>query len=144
MANHQQLREISKARLRTAEILLDNFDFDGAVYIMGYALECALKAVICKNLNLLNYPDKGSKDIENIFKTHKFDILLILSGMENDFSLKSPKKRYENWSELTKWTTDIRYEPVGTRTATEAKRMYNALVEKPHGVITWIKRHRKW
>ena len=127
MANHQQLREISKARLRTAEILLDNFDFDGAVYIMGYALECALKAVICKNLNLLNYPDKGSKDIENIFKTHKFDILLILSGMENDFSLKSPKKRYENWSELTKWTTDIRYEPVGTRTATKVDPFVNTV-----------------
>ena len=145
MANHQELRDISKARLRTAKILLDNSDFDGAIYMMGYVLECALKAIICKRLNLPSYPDKGgSKDIENIFKTHKFDILLTLSGMENDFSLKSPKRRYENWSELTKWSTDIRYEPVGTRTRAEAERMYNALVGKPHGIITWIKRHRKW
>ena len=146
MANYRELKEIAKSRLRASKILLDHKDFDGAVYIMGYALECCLKAIICKRLNLAQYPDKsGSRDKDNIFKTHKFDILLTLCGLENDFSLSSaPPRRSGNWSEVTKWNTELRYEPIGSRNEAEAKRMYEALVESPDGIITWITKHRKW
>jgi HEPN domain-containing protein len=146
MANGKELKQISISRLKAAKILIENKDYDGAVYIMGYALECALKSAICKLLNLSSYPDKGgSRDIENIFKTHRFDVLLILSGMSNDFNLNTAPRRYENWSELTKkWSTEIRYEPIGSRTETEASRMYLALLEKEHGIITWINKEKKW
>ena len=145
MANYRELKGIAKSRLKAAKILLEYSDYDGAVYMMGYALECCLKAIICKRLNLSQYPDKsGSKDKDNIFKTHKFDILLTLSGLENDFSLNATPGRYENWSELTRWSTEIRYEPIGTQKEADAKRMYEALTEAPEGIITWVTKHRKW
>lgn len=145
MANCKELREIAKSRLKASEILMKHNDYDGAAYIMGYALECGLKAVICKRLNLSQYPDKnGNKDKESIFKTHNLDILLTLSGLENDFSLTSPARRSENWSDATKWTTDLRYAPIGTRKKLDVQRMHQALTELPDGVLTWITKHRKW
>ncbi len=150
MANHKELKKISKSRMRASEILIKHKDYDGAYYLMGYALERALKAIICKRLNLSQYPDKyrgdkgDSQEKVNIFKTHNFDILLTLSGLESDFTLIAPERRAENWSECTKWNTQIRYEPVGTRSEADAKRMYEALIEKPEGIITWIKKHNKW
>lgn len=146
MANHKELKAIAKSRLRASRILLAHMDFDGAVYMMGYALECCLKAIICKRLNLAQYPDKNvSTDKNNIFKTHKFDILLTLSGLENDFSLSTaPPRRSENWSLVTRWKPEIRYEPIGSRSEEDTKRMYEALVEDPDGIITWINKRRKW
>ena len=145
MATSKQLKLISKSRLKSAKYLMDCGDFDGAFYLMGYSFECALKAVICKRLNFVNYPDKsGDGEKVNIFKTHKFDILLALSGMEQDFSLLSPQRRAENWGILTKWNPDIRYEPIGTRGKSETERMYIALTEKPDGILTWITKHKKW
>ena len=146
MATSKELKAISKSRLKSAKKLMDCNDFDGAVYLMGYSFECALKAVICKRLNFMNYPDKsGDGDKVNIFKTHKFDILLALSGMEQDFNLKlSPQRRAENWGTLTKWNPEIRYEPIGTHTQPEADRMYTALTEDPEGILTWITKHKKW
>lgn len=145
MATHKELREIAKSRLKASRILLNSLDYDGAVYIMGYALECCLKSVICKKLNLAQYPDKSdSKDMANIFKTHKFDILLTLSGLANDFGATSPSRRWENWSEMTKWSTDLRYSPIGTHNEAKARRMYEALTENTDGILTWITKHRKW
>lgn len=146
MATSKELKAISKSRLKSAKTLMASGDYDGAVYLMGYCFECALKAVICKRLNFINYPDKsGDGEKVNIFKTHKFDILLALSGMEQDFNLNlSPSRRVENWSTLTKWNTEIRYEPIGTHTKPEAERMHTALTEKPEGILTWISKYKKW
>ena len=147
MANHKQLREISKSRLRTSKILIDHQDYDGAFYMMGYVLECALKSVICKRLNLANYPDKdSSEDKRSIFRTHKFDILLTLSGIEKDFSLSTlvPARRSENWSIATKWRPETRYEPIGSHNQIEVVRVYEALTENPEGILNWISKKKKW
>ena len=145
MATSKELKLISKSRLKSAKVLMNSEDYDGAFYLMGYSFECALKSVICKRLNFLNYPDKsGDGEKINIFKTHKFDILLALSGMEQDFSLISPQRRAENWGILAKWNSETRYEPIGTRTQVETERMYTALIEEPDGILTWINKHKKW
>jgi HEPN domain-containing protein len=145
MANHKQLREIAQSRLKAGKTLLDDGDYDGAVYMMGYAIECALKAVICKRLNLASYPDQGvGGEIATFFKTHKFDILLTLSGLEKEFTLAAPQRRSENWSESTKWHPDMRYAPVGSKTKIEAERMHIALSERSDGILSWISKHRKW
>ncbi len=68
MANRKEFKSISLARLKTAKLLIDAKDWDGASYIMGYVLECGLKAVICKTLNLISYPEfTKKKDVDNYF-----------------------------------------------------------------------------
>jgi hypothetical protein len=37
-------QHLARARVKEAEILINAGEFDGAYYLAGYALECALKA----------------------------------------------------------------------------------------------------
>jgi len=149
MADRIQLKKLSVSRLKAAKILLRESDFDGAVYIVGYVLELALKAAICKRLNLSNYPDKGSPTVKNevadIFRTHDFGILSTFAGLSNDLSLATASSRLlQNWSDLTSWKPGSRYEPLGTYTRNDAERLIEALEESPDGILTWIRRKRKW
>ncbi len=61
---------MAAARLDEAKILYANSKYDGAVYLGGYVLKLALKARICKLLNLSQYPDKG--------QLKKYSLLIIL------------------------------------------------------------------
>ncbi len=46
--NRSDLQNLATIRLRDAEVLLDNGRYDGAYYLLGYVIECALKACIAK------------------------------------------------------------------------------------------------
>lgn len=56
MLSVRELRAISIARLRDAEVLLKARRFDGAVYLCGDAVEIALKARICRTLDWVEFP----------------------------------------------------------------------------------------
>ena len=53
MLTRKSLRSISGAKLEAAKILYNAGDYDTAGYLLGYVVECALKAAICKKLNLI-------------------------------------------------------------------------------------------
>lgn len=148
MANCDDLKRISEARLKTAEILINAQDWEGAAYMMGYVLECALKAVVCKTLHLQSYPDKAD-DISKFFKTHKFDPLLILSGLQDTFNTGAPIAVWQSWSEFTgeypgDWPA-MRYNAPGlTWNEVKVKKMYTNLIDPVHGIITQIKLKRRW
>ncbi|MBN1584924.1 HEPN domain-containing protein [Candidatus Uhrbacteria bacterium] len=87
MSDQKELKRIAKMRLRTAKILIDGKDWDAAWYMMGYALECALKAVVCKTLHLSKYPKQvDGADKSSFFMTHRFDRLQVVSGLCDLFS----------------------------------------------------------
>ena len=46
--NRYDLRKLAKIRLKEAQILLKNGNYDGAYYLSGYVVECGLKACIAK------------------------------------------------------------------------------------------------
>jgi hypothetical protein len=46
--HRKDLQELSKVRLKEATALLKLELFDGAFYLAGYAVECALKACVAK------------------------------------------------------------------------------------------------
>jgi hypothetical protein len=46
--NRNDFQKISRLRVKEAKALLDNGYPAGAYYLMGYAVECALKACIAK------------------------------------------------------------------------------------------------
>jgi hypothetical protein len=112
------LRAISQARLQDAEILFANGRFDGAGYICGYAVELALKARICDTLNWLGYPE-NRKEFENLqsFKTHNLDVLLALSGKEQDVK----KNHFADWSIVCVWNPEARYHAVGRISPADAQ-----------------------
>ena len=80
--------------------------------------------------------------------THRFEQLLIVSGLENIFSSRVPKEAWENWSDFTlKYQGDwpaMRYDlkTIWDRITVEA--VYKNLAEPTHGIITIIKERKKW
>lgn len=141
MLTREDLQEISTNRLKEAETLYEKGQYDGAKYLLGYTLETALKARICKILDS-NYPDKG--ELTKVFFTHKFDILIVLAGLEKQLIEKrnaDPTFDY-NWSLITggdsAWKEDLRYEKIGTAKPLEITELLNALKDENHGILTWI------
>jgi hypothetical protein len=151
MANSLELKEIALARLKTADILVQAKDWDGAGYMMAHVLECALKAVICKTLNLLEYPEYTKNEkTDGYFMTHKFDQLLIASGMQHIFSPRGPILAFQYWSDFTKeypgdWPA-MRYDRQRQNQFDEVtvKRLYNILREPDEGIIDIITKENKW
>jgi HEPN domain-containing protein len=114
------IRRLARARLADAEVLLAAGRFDGAVYVVGYAVEIALKARICKTLRWPEFPTTQGEFKElTSFKTHKLPILLRLSGRETFIKTKY----LAEWSSVAAWDTDTRYRPAGTASLGDAQGM---------------------
>lgn len=138
MLTREDLQAISINRLKEAETLYEQGQYDGAKYLLGYTLETALKARICKILDS-NYPDKG--ELTKVFFTHKFDILIVLAGLERQFNEKkdSDLTFESNWSLIIGgWKEDLRYEKIGTAKKEHLDDLFNALRDENHGILTWI------
>ena len=141
MPSRNELKKISRTRLKEAKALYQNRLYDGAKYLSGYAVETALKARICKNINE-DYPEKG--EIAKSFLTHKFDVLIRLGGLQKAFEseLVGNVNFKLNWSLLSNWNESFRYSTIGNSTQSEIEEILNALEHKNDGVLTWIM--KKW
>jgi HEPN domain-containing protein len=93
-----QWRHLSNQRLNDAEVLLASRKrrYNGAVYLGGYAIECALKAAICALKNLPTLPED--------YKTHMLDELFIATG------LTLPDDLVMKFCILRDWTVELRYQ----------------------------------
>lgn len=107
---------LSRARLRDAEILFHNHRYQGAFYLCGYAIEMRLKARICTTLK---WPDYETGSGYTSFKTHAFEVLLKLSGRTQKIKLLYMAE----WSIVSGWSPELRYEPLGTITRVRAEEM---------------------
>ena len=149
MAGHKDLKEIAKKRLNAVKILINANDWETAAYLMGLTLECALKAATCKTLKLQSYPaNTRKKEIDSYFMTHKFDQLLVVSGLSEVFSLNGEPDEFKNWSEFTieypgDWPS-MRYDQSKIWDESKVKRLYDNLIDPQHGVIAAMKRNKKW
>ncbi len=146
MDDNKKFKEIAQSRLRAGKLLIDSGDYTLAIDIMGFGLECALKSCICKLLILKKYPDL-SKDrkVQGVFKTHNFDLLLILSGLSSEIKISGDEDLYYNWSETTKiWSPDTRYEPINNGDEGKAKKMYNSLNTGDKAIFNWLAKEGKW
>jgi len=70
MPTRNELKQLAKTRLQEAKTLFDKGLYDGACYLAGYVIELALKARICKILDLTEYLQSG--EISRAFKIHKY------------------------------------------------------------------------
>ena len=85
-AGFQQLAEL---RLQEAKALLAAGFPDGAYYLAGYAVECALKACIARKTREFDFPEKKRV---NDSHTHDLEKLLILAGLLEDLRLEFAAK----------------------------------------------------
>ncbi len=141
MATRNELKKLAGTRLKEAKLLFDREFYDGACYLAGYVMELALKARICRVLDLTEYLDSG--EISRSFKTHRLDDLVRLAGLQRKFEqakVNNPNLM-SNWALVIVWNEQIRYNPVGSSSRVHAEMMINALEDRNDGVFTWVKKY---
>src|SRR5438128_3777261 len=77
--NRTDLQLLSDARVADAEVLLRDGRWAAAYYLLGYAVECGLKACAARQFQQDEVPDKT---VVNDFYTHRLDKLLGISGVK--------------------------------------------------------------
>lgn len=136
--NRVELQELSKVRVREAKVLLDASQFAGAYYLLGYAVECAIKSCIAKKTVKYQFPDK---DFASKSHTHEFVNLFQLAGIWPDLQrdIKIHQALQDNWLVVKDWKVTSRY--TATVSAAVAKDFHSACVARKHGVLSWIKNY---
>jgi HEPN domain-containing protein len=132
--NRTDLQEIAKIRIRESSALLDAGLPDGAYYLAGYAVECALKACIAKRTREHDFPEKT---LVNNSYTHKLKDLLKLAELKVELEaiLQSDPLMDANWAIVQDWSEESRYEK---RTVQEAEILLRAIEDKKGGLLPWI------
>jgi hypothetical protein len=113
LASASVLKTLALERLQEAECLIENGHFGGAYYIGGYAIELALKAVVCKKLDIEIF-DKETvpRHITKSFMIHDLSDLIILAGMTSELEEKCQidGSFQISWSLVSDWSEQRRYE----------------------------------
>lgn len=136
--NRTDLQQLSQIRIKEAKLLLDNSFYDGAYYLCGYSIECALKACIAKNIKQFDFPDK--KLIVDSY-THEINALVKLAGLSVILSeaMKRNQNLTTNWAIVKDWSEQTRYKQNTQEII--AKDLYNAVTDPVDGVMIWITTH---
>lgn len=125
-------------RIREGQSLLDAELYAGSYYLSGYAVECALKAVIAKQQGRHEFPDK---QLANECNTHNLRTLIRLAELQFNLEeeIRASAAFAENWSVVRKWSEIVRYEV--NMPAQTARSMYVACTSHLKGVLPWIQRY---
>jgi HEPN domain-containing protein len=132
--NRTDFQVISELRVEEAKALLDRGLYSGAYYLLGYAVECGLKACIAKKTRKYDFPDK--KIVDKSW-THELHQLLKHSGLEREMSKNAALEL--NWTIVKDWNTKARYRH--DISELNARDLYLAVTAKRDGVLSWLKKY---
>jgi len=123
-------------RVKEAAILVKNHAEQGAYYLGGYAVECALKACIAKKTKRHEFPPKRDY-LEKVY-SHKLEILLELAELKNQLEkdMKENPTLGKNWLVVKGWNESARYISSGLN----GDALYTAMTGAD-GALPWIKQH---
>lgn len=139
--NRDDFQKLAEVRLKEARALLTAELPDGAYYLAGYAVECALKACIAKRTQQHDFPDKKLVDKSH---THDVERLMDAAGLsdllKND--LAGNEELELDWETVREWSEQSRYDvfrgdPTGGLVT--AQMLIDAVESKNGGVLRWIK-----
>lgn len=130
VTSRSEFEKLVDLRMKEAKLLLDQSDWDGAYYLVGYAVEGALKIrIISELMKSDSFPEK--KLAENFYK-HDLTLLRRLAGLDDEMDQDAEAKM--QWDIVKDWTEQSRYE-IG-KADKEAINLYDA-IEKV--ILPWIK-----
>ncbi len=132
--NKNDFEKLAKVRLEEAKVLHDNRKFEGAYYLAGYAVECALKACIAKRTIAEEFPPK--EKVVRKYYTHDLLGLLGAAELKGELDKKPPADPLRvSWATVARWNEESRYE---THSEAEASELIDAIENKSHGVLPWL------
>ena len=135
--NRIEFQQLADIRLRESGVLLSQGCFDGAYYLAGYAVECALKACIAKLTQAHDFPNR---DFARDCFTHSIAKLVTLVGLETARSIEAQTRAAfsANWNLVVDWDEASRYRRVSQA---QAQQLYDAITDANDGILTWVKLH---
>jgi HEPN domain-containing protein len=131
--NRKELQDLAKLRLREAKALLGSNHPDGAYYLAGYAVECALKACIAKRTKRHDFPEK-----KTVMDSHTHDPIELLgpAGLKSDHRTAMLQQDFaKNWKIVTEWKAESRY---ASHSRQKAEDLLAAINDRKAGVLRWI------
>lgn len=136
--NRIEFQEIAELRLQESKALLNAGFPDGAYYLAGYAIECALKACIAKRTREHDFPERDSRD----YYIHDLEKLLARAELKDELdraartnpAMKANRVIVEDWSE------ESRYER--KKSFREATELLNAIEDGSGGLLPWLR--QRW
>lgn len=135
--NRSDLQKLARTRLRDAEVLFDKRRYAAAYYLAGYAVECALKARIARNVRRSQFPDK-----ETVLKsyTHDLELLVRIAELGKDLQTQigNDSTFATYWAVTKDWKETSRY---AFRTRIEARDLLIAVGNQQSGVLPWLMKH---
>ena len=133
-----ELEALADLRLREAKVLFENELFQGAFYLCGYSIECALKACIAKSFRENEFPNKK---LVNDSYVHDLNQLLKLSNLSIKFKTdaESDAKLDIHLALVKDWSEQFRYKP--TIEKIRAEELIKAVSDDQSGILQWIKKH---
>lgn len=136
--NKTDLEKLVDIRIEESKILLNNKKSQGAYYLAGYALECAIKACISKQVKEFDFPNKKLAE-----KSHKHDLfdLIGVAGLKQKLNENEEQDQdfKLNWAVVKDWSVESRYDH--NINQKKAEDIYYAITEENSGVLQWLKIH---
>jgi HEPN domain-containing protein len=135
--NRTDLQNLAEERLADAVALFASQRYGGAYYLIGYAVECGLKACIAK---LTRAEDFYDKDLARGIFQHGLKNLAGHARLSASIEQlgKSDPAFQQNWAYACNWDEESRYE---THTQQEADQLIQAVTDPDHGVMQCIRQY---
>jgi HEPN domain len=120
-----------------AKALLDAGRWHAAYYLVGYAVECGLKACILAHIDTTGIIFQDKKFAERCF-THDLETLVKAADLEiiRGLDIAANPALGVNWQIVKDWNVDVRYRELSEL---EARSLYNAITDSANGVLPWIR-----
>ena len=141
--NRADFQQLAELRLKEAEALLSAELPEGAYYLAGYAVECALKACIAKRTREHDFPEKK---LVNDSHTHDIGNLLRLAGLADQLKIdvEHDVVSETSWETVQRWSEQSRYDMIEGDDVFryfKAGTMIHAVKSEKGGVLPWIKQY---
>jgi hypothetical protein len=133
----KDFQQLVAMRAKEAQALAKSGNQNGAYYLGGFVIECALKACIAKKTMRHDFP--ADRHYANLVYSHDLTQLLRLAGLEAGLEreMKTNPRLAANWGVVKTWNVESRYE---TSTLNGAD-MVAAVKSSKDGVLKWIKHY---
>jgi len=135
--HRKDFKTLTRLRAKDARALVRSGNEQGAYYLAGYAVECALKACIASKTKRSEFPP-SPQEVRDNFYTHDLTMLLKTAGLEKllekDMTLNASLAT--NWNTVKGWDEQCRYRCSGLNGRDMEKAIRGA-----NGVLRWIKQH---
>jgi HEPN domain len=140
----REFQDIALLRLKDAEALFKQNQYDGCCYLAGYVIELALKASICKNMHNNDFFDAVKTETARAFKIHNLKELIILAGLSHRYKELDTTNPIlaQHWIFITdgiKWSEQLRYQSGFTQA--ESEKLLEAINHPQNGILKWIKKY---